>query len=100
MQVLRPYKVGDYVSAGGVEGTVKELGLFGIAIVSGDSVTHIVGNHKIFSDTIKNFSALPQRRVDGEAKMANGVDVNDAAARLVAAPPAINNVMKDPAPQL
>ena len=98
--MLRPYKVGDYVSAGGVEGTVKELGLFGIAIVSGDSVTRIVGNHNIFSDTIKDFSALPQRHVDCEAKVANGVDVNDAVARLVAALPAIKNVMKDPAPEV
>jgi small conductance mechanosensitive channel len=100
LQVLRPYKVGDYVSAGGVEGTVKELGLFGTTIVSGDSVTHIVGNNKIFSDTIKNFSALPQRRVDCEAKVANGVDINEAVARLRAALPAIKNVLADPAPEV
>ncbi len=100
LQILRPYKVGDYVSAGGVEGTVKELGLFGTTIVSGDSVTHIVGNNKIFSDTIKNFSALPQRRVDCDAKVANSVDVNDAVARLKAALPAIKNVLKDPAPEV
>ena len=100
LQVLRPYKVGDYVSAGGVEGTVKELGLFGTTIVSGDSVTHIVGNNKIFSDTIKNFSALPQRRVDCEAKVANGVDVNDAVQRLKGALPAIKNVLTAPVPEV
>jgi small conductance mechanosensitive channel len=100
LQVLRPYKVGDYVSAGGVEGTVKELGLFGTTIVTGDSVTHIVGNNKIFSDTIKNFSALPQRRVDCEAKLANGVDINDAVARLKAALPGIKNVLAAPAPEV
>jgi small conductance mechanosensitive channel len=34
MQVLRPYKVGDFISAGGVAGTVKELGLFATTIVT------------------------------------------------------------------
>ncbi len=100
LQVLRPYKVGDYVSAGGVEGTVKELGLFGTTIVSGDSVTHIVGNNKIFSDTIKNFSSLPQRRVDCDAKIANGVDVNDAITLLKAALPGIKNVLATPGPEV
>ena len=100
LQVLRPYKVGDYVSAGGVEGTVRELGLFGTTIVSGDSVTHIVGNNKIFSDTIKNFSSLPQRRVDCDAKIANGVDVDDAIARLKAALPAVKNVLPTPVPEV
>ena len=100
LQVLRPYKVGDYVSAGGVEGTVKELGLFGTTIVSGDSVTHVVGNNKIFSDTIKNFSTLPQRRVDCEAKVANGVDINDAVTRLKAALPGVKNVLADPPPEV
>lgn len=100
LQVLRPYKVGDYVSAGGVEGTVKELGLFGTTIVSGDSVTHVVGNNKIFSDTIKNFSALPHRRVDCEAKIANSVDVQDAVARLKVALVGVKNVLAEPAPEV
>ena len=50
MQVLRPYKVGDFVQAGGVTGTVTELGLFTTTIVTPDNVTTIVGNNKIFSD--------------------------------------------------
>ena len=100
LQVRRPHKVGHYVSAGGFEGTVKELGLLGTAIVSGDSVTHIVGNNKIFSDTIKNFSSLPQRRVDCDAKIANGVDVDDAITRLKAALPAVNNLLPTPVPEV
>jgi small conductance mechanosensitive channel len=52
--LLRRYKVGDYVSVGGVEGAVNELGRFGATVVSGDSVTNVIGNNKVFSDTIKN----------------------------------------------
>ncbi len=74
MQVLRPFKVGDVISAGGVTGTVKELGLFGTTIVTADNIVTIVGNNKIFSDNIANYSATPHRRVDLTAKIANTVD--------------------------
>lgn len=100
LQVLRPYKVGDFVSAGGITGTVKELGLFGTTLITPDNVVTIVGNNKIFSDSIQNFSALPHRRVDCVAKVANGVDVNDAIARLKTALAAIPNVAATPAPDV
>ena len=64
MLVLRPFKVGDFVTVGGVSGTVHELGLFGTTLVTPDNVLTIVGNGKIFADTIQNYSALPVRRVD------------------------------------
>lgn len=100
MQVLRPFKVGDFVTAGGVTGTVKELGIFGTTIVSPDNVVNIVGNNKIFSDTISNFSATSVRRVELTAKIANGVDPVDAMQRLRAAIERIPNVVKDPAPDI
>lgn len=100
MQVLRPYKVGDFVSAGGVTGTVKELGLFGTTIITPDNVVTIVGNNKVFSDSIQNFSVLPYRRVDCVAKVANGVDVQDAIARLRTAVAAIPHVATSPAPDI
>jgi small conductance mechanosensitive channel len=100
MQVLRPFNVGDFVTAGGVTGTVKELGLFGTTIITPDNVTTIVGNNKIFSDTISNYSALPVRRVELTAKIANGVDPIDAANRLHAAITRIPNVATDPAPDI
>jgi len=63
---------------GGVNGTVKELGLFGTTLVMPDNVIATVGNNKVLSETIVNFSQLPLRRVDATAKVANGVDVNRA----------------------
>nr|AAK49791.1 YggB [Burkholderia pseudomallei] len=100
MQVLRPFKVGDVISAGGVTGTVKELGLFGTTIVTADNVVTLVGNNKIFSDNIANYSATPTRRVDLTAKIANGVDAADAIKRLKAALELIPNVVKHPAPDV
>jgi len=92
MLVLRPFKVGDFVSVGGVLGTVRELGLFGTVIVTPDNVNTIIGIGKIFSDTIQNFSVLPVRRVERVAQLANGVDALDAIARFKAAVALIPNV--------
>lgn len=100
LQVLRPYKVGDFISAGGVTGTVKELGLFATTILTPDNVLTVVGNNKVFSDNIQNYSAEPYRRVDCVAKVANGVDVQDAIARLRPAIAAIANVRTEPAPDI
>jgi small conductance mechanosensitive channel len=100
MLVLRPFKVGDFVSVGGVSGTIHELGLFGTTIVTPDNVLTLIGNGKIFSDTIQNFSALPYRRVDRTAQLAGGVDHADAIARFKAAVAQIPNVMTQPAPDV
>lgn len=100
LQVLRPYKVGDFISAGGTLGTVKELGLFATTILTPDNVTTIVGNNKVFGDNIQNFSSEPFRRVDCVAKVANSVDVQDAMARLRTAVTAIPNVKETPAPDV
>ncbi|ARV20667.1 Small-conductance mechanosensitive channel [Curvibacter sp. AEP1-3] len=100
MQVLRPYKVGDFVTAGGITGTVKELGLFGTTLITPDNVVTIVGNNTVFSGSIQNFSALPHRRVDCVAKVAHSVDVQDAIARLRVAVTAIPNVATSPAPDI
>ena len=96
--VFRPYKVGDYVVAGGVEGTVAEIGLFNTTLLTPDNVTTIVGNAKVSGDTIKNFSTHSHRRVDRTAQLAFGVDPLDAIARLKPALAAIANVVADPAP--
>ena len=97
---LRPFKVGDYIAAGGVEGTVEQLGLFGTTIVTPDNVQTIVGNAKIFGDNIKNFSANAYRRVDLSAQLAHSVDTGEAIARLKAAVSAVANVLGTPAPDI
>jgi small conductance mechanosensitive channel len=98
--VLRPFKVGDYVKAGGVEGTVTEIGLFASTILTPDNVTTFIGNNRIFSDTVQNFSSSPYRRVDRLAQLAHSVDPGDAIARLKTALAAIPNVETTPAPDV
>jgi small conductance mechanosensitive channel len=95
--VLRPFRVGHYIKAAGTEGTVKEIGLFATTLLTPDNVTTFVGNNKILSDTIQNYSVSPHRRVERTAQLAHTVDVQDAVQRLKEAIAKIPNVQKDPA---
>lgn len=72
--VLRPFKVGDFVTAGGMTGTVREIGLFATTFNTPDNVVTLVGNNKIFSDTIQNFTTNPYRRVELKAQLAGSAD--------------------------
>jgi small conductance mechanosensitive channel len=98
--ILRPFKVGDFISAGGITGTVTEIGLFGTTVVTPDNVQTVIGNNKVFSDTIQNFTALPIRRVERTAQLANGVEPRDAIAKLMAAVLVIPNVSKETPPEI
>ena len=97
---LRPFKVGDAVTVAGVTGTVEAIGLFGTNINTPDNVLTIVGNNKIFSETIQNYSANPYRRVDLTATIGNAVD-HGAAIRLLKERIArLPNVLLSPAPDV
>ncbi|HTH03814.1 MAG TPA: mechanosensitive ion channel family protein [Vicinamibacterales bacterium] len=97
---LRPFKVGDFVTAGGVTGTVETVGLFGTVINTPDNVHTIIGNSKIFSDTIQNFSVNAYRRVDLTATISNSVDHREAIRLLKQRLATIPNVLPSPAPDV
>jgi small conductance mechanosensitive channel len=100
MLVFRPIKVGDFVTVGGVTGTVKEIGLFGTTLLTPDNVLTIVGNGKVSGDTIQNYSVMPVRRVERTAQLANGVDPLQAIALFRTAVAAIPNVATTPPPEV
>lgn len=95
--VLRPYKIGEYVSVGGTEGTVLEIGLFGTSLNTPDNVKTTVGNGKIMGSDIKNYTANPYRRVELVAQLAGSADVHQAIALLKASVSKVANITKDPA---
>ncbi|MBA3394373.1 MAG: mechanosensitive ion channel family protein [Deltaproteobacteria bacterium] len=96
--VLRPFKVGDMISGGGVTGVVKEIALFVTTIDTADNIQTIVGNSKILSESIQNFTANPYRRVDLVAQLSDTVAVDDAIRRLRTRIATIPHVLAEPAP--
>lgn len=98
--LLRPFKVGDFVTAAGITGTVDSIGLFGTTINMPDNVMAIVGNNKVFADTIYNFSANAYRRVDLTATINSAVDHHDAIRILKSRLVRVPNVLATPAPDV
>ncbi|MEM6445507.1 MAG: mechanosensitive ion channel family protein [Cyanobacteria bacterium P01_D01_bin.123] len=98
--VLRPFRVGDFITAGGVTGTVREIGLFVTSIDTMDNILTFVGNNKIFSDTIQNFSANDYRRVDLVAQLNHSVEPQGAIDMLKQKLATIDNVCTEPAPDV
>ncbi|HEX8816357.1 MAG TPA: mechanosensitive ion channel family protein [Terriglobales bacterium] len=98
--ILQPFKVGDFVIAGGVTGTVEEVGLFVTSINTLDNIRNIVGNGKILGDVIQNFSTNAFRRVDLTAQLSHTVDPHQAIGILKAGLAKIPNVLPDPAPSV
>jgi small conductance mechanosensitive channel len=91
LQIFRPVSTGDFVSAGGVTGTVEEIGMFVTTVLAPDNVRHIVPNGKFFGDTIINYSSHPYRRVELEAQLDSSADVNRAISLLKNALKAVPN---------
>lgn len=95
--VLKPFKIGDFIQAGGVMGTVEEIGLIVTTLNTMDNIRTFIGNGKVFSDNIQNFSVNPYRRVDLVAQLDNSVDPKIAVQLLKERLARIPNVVANPA---
>ena len=96
--VLRPFKLGDSVLIATVSGVVREIGLFGTTLDTADGVRVLVGNSRVFSENIVNYSANPLRRVDLRVQLGNGADAAAVMERLRSAVSGIEHVVSSPAP--
>ncbi|ABV35856.1 MscS mechanosensitive ion channel [Shewanella sediminis HAW-EB3] len=97
MVLFRPCRVGDYVDAAGISGTVDEITIFSTKLLTPDNKLIIAPNSAMMDGTIVNYSAMDTRRVD----LVIGVsyDANLAEAKKVLTTIVENNqyVLKDPA---
>ncbi|MFA7021749.1 mechanosensitive ion channel family protein [Aliarcobacter sp.] len=62
--IFKPFRVGDFVTAGGVTGSVSEVGILNSVFVTGDNQRIVVPNSSITSGSITNVNAFDTRRVD------------------------------------
>jgi len=62
--VLRPFRVGHFVQAGGQSGTVREIGLFTTLLITRDLIFVSVPNSAIWSNVIINYTREPTRRIN------------------------------------
>ena len=98
--VFRPYKIGDFVEAGGVAGTVRAMHMFTTVLNTPDNIRIIVPNSKIFGDTIKNITAEETRRVDMVVGIGYGSSIEKALTIIRDLLTADARVLKEPEPQI
>ncbi len=98
--MLRPFKVGDYIDAEGVSGTVEAIGLFSTEFTTYDGIYLVVPNNQIWTRAIQNYSRLPTRRMDVPIGIAYGDDIDAALAALLALLEGDERVLSDPAPRV
>jgi small conductance mechanosensitive channel len=96
--VFRPFKVGDFIDAGGTAGTVQEIGLFSTRLHTPDNIRIIVPNSGVFGGTIKNFSANDTRRIDLVMGISYGDDIGVARDTMLQVLNEESRVLKDPEP--
>jgi small conductance mechanosensitive channel len=96
--MFRPYKVGDFVDAQGVTGTVDEIQIFNTVIKTGDNKRIIVPNGAISNGIITNFSAETTRRVDFVFGIGYDDDIAQAKATLKRIFAEDDRVFTDPEP--
>lgn len=98
--LFRPYKVGDYVEAQGVGGTVKEIGIFTTVISTPDNKHIIVPNGAVSNGIITNYSTEPTRRVDFVFGIGYDDDIGKARETVSKVIEADTRVFADPPPQI
>ncbi len=98
--LFRPFKVGDYVQAGGLAGTVKEINLFVTELATPDNVQILVPNSQIWGGAITNYSFHQTRRCDLVLGISYEDDLEKAVAIVEEMAKADSRVHDDPAPQI
>jgi small conductance mechanosensitive channel len=98
--VFKPFKLGDYIEAGGVAGTVEAIGIFNTELTSPDNKKIIVPNAKVTADSITNYSAKDRRRIDMITAVSYGDDLNKVRKTLEGILSEDERILKEPAPTI
>ena len=96
--VMKPYRVGDFISAQGQSGTVREIKLFSTVITTGDNQTIYIPNNAIATAIIDNYSTADLRRVDWTIGISYGDDVDAARKALLEILASDTRILAQPAP--
>ena len=96
--LFKPYKVGDYIEAQGVSGTVKEIQIFHTIILTVDNKQVYVPNGALSSGSVINYSSEPLRRVDLTVSVEYGTQVDTVKQALEDIIKADGRILTDPKP--
>ena len=96
--INKPFKVGDFVSVAGLDGSITALDMMAVTLATGDNRKITIPNKQAWGAPIINFSALDKRRVDIAVGIAYGADISLAKKTALETIAAVPGVLADPAP--
>ena len=96
--VLRPFRVGEYIDADGVSGTIQEIGLFATELKTLDGLYRMAPNSQLWNVPVTNYSRLPERRHDLVIGIGYEDDIAKAQSVLMELARADSRVLSDPEP--
>ena len=96
--LLKPYRIGDYISAQGQSGTVQEIMLFSTKITTADKQTIYIPNSSIATAIINNYSTSETRRVEWVIGISYGDDFATGTGGYPGTAVQRRTVLQDPAP--
>lgn len=98
--MLRPFKIGEYVDAGGIGGTVVQIGLFTTEFLTADGVYLVAPNSAIWNQPITNYSRNTTRRLNIVVGISYDDNIEGACGVLMTLMTGDERVHSDPAPQV
>ena len=98
--VLRPYRIGDYIEAQGVSGTVANIGLFSTMIHTADKKTIYIPNNSISTSIINNYSTSTTRRCSWKVSVAYGDNYDTIREAMLEIITRDGRALADPAPYI
>lgn len=96
--VLRPFRVGEYIDADGVSGTIQEIGLFATEMKTVDGLYRMAPNSQLWNVPVTNYSRLPERRHDLVVGIGYEDDIEKAQSVLMQLARSDERVLSDPEP--
>ncbi|MBQ5372988.1 MAG: mechanosensitive ion channel [Bacteroidaceae bacterium] len=96
--LFKPYKVGDYVDAQGVSGTVKEIQIFHTVLVTPDNKIIYVPNGSLSSGSVTNYSLSQLRRVDWTVGVEYGTEIEKVRQTVLDLIKKDGRILTEPAP--
>ena len=96
----KPFKKGDYIAIGGLDGLVQDIRLFNTKILTYSNEEIIVPNSEVLGSKLINYSAMPLRRVVFDVPVPYGVDVAEVKAMLLNAVASYKYTVTTPAPSV
>ena len=100
LMVFRPFNVGDYIIAGGEEGTVKSISIFYTVLNTVDNKIVSIPNGSLMNSNISNCSGEKLRRVDLKFNIAGSEPIKKVQATIMKVIVATDKAMADPAPDV